>query len=259
MDRLANLEKVLKAVRSAVADADWGGAERLCERLMSSVLDAALADDRPALDRMRERLAAFRSATARQLDASDPAQLAVSALLRADATLAAIAARMRPEGLAPAKDATIRSGAERVLHYLARRPSGATTGEIASAADLAAGTVSRVLTDLKARGLATSRDAGRFVVSRLTPRGQALAGGRGPALGRRSIANALTKPATTMQPIVNRARPETASVEEFFVTPVAGRTTDLFDAEAEGLSDLVIEEVPLTPIENICMPMVAAG
>ena len=257
MNRIANLEKVLAATRKAVEARDWNVAERLSERTRSAVLEAAMACDREALDRMRDRLAAFRSALTQHLDPVDPVQAALAVLIRADATLAAIAARMRPTALPASDDAAVRSAADRVLRFLAGKRTGATTGEIAAAAGIANGTTSRVLTDLKARGLVTSRDAGRFVVSRLTPRGEAAAGVRQQMSARKAIRRSASPDRPAMQPIINRSHVDAqpwSELSDSIHVDASGATGMHVTPKGAGLSALDgsrVPSVPATPVVRL--------
>lgn len=178
IDRVANLDVVVRGIAGALSARDWAAVERLSERARSVVLDAALCNDRGALDRMREKLGALRSFATARLDASDPTQAMVVGMLRADAGMAVVATRLRPTALdRSAAGREDQSAIDKVRGFLAGRKE-ATTSEIEQATGLVQTTVSKLLTSLKAQGQATSRRAGKFVHTRLTPRGLAAAGQR---------------------------------------------------------------------------------
>jgi DNA-binding MarR family transcriptional regulator len=179
MNEFNDLERVLAETSAAIERRDWQVTERLSERVRGILLDALLWDQRDQLGRMRDRLMAFRSAVSILLDPADPVQAGISMLVRSDAGLAALASRKRPSALAAADDQDSRSATDRILAVVARR-TRATTTDIVNATGLAQGTVSRMLTDLRARGLVTSRRVGKKVFTQLTPRGESAAGQAGP-------------------------------------------------------------------------------
>lgn len=180
MDRLKDLEVVLNAEKTALEASNWAAFERLSERVRAIVMETAMADERDMLEQLRRRLLAFRSAMTVKLNPEIAVEAAIIMLLRSDAGLAAVATQLRPRAHAAEIEPDVRSGTERVLDFL-KGVRQATTTEICEAANLAQGTVSRMLTDLKMRGLVNSRRAGKHVYSRLTRRGMIAAGQRAPA------------------------------------------------------------------------------
>jgi DNA-binding transcriptional ArsR family regulator len=146
---------------------------------------------------------AFRVAVGGRLNRNDPSDAPFAMILRYDAAPAAIAARMRPKALPATLDKEHGNAPERVLRFLLARPGGATTGEIVQRVGLAQGTVSKLLTSLKAQGLVTSRRSGKHVFSRLTPRGRRAAGERPQRPHPRQIVRAYSPVPTRMATLLN--------------------------------------------------------
>lgn len=174
LDHVGALERVLATMRQTIAAGNWTAAQRVNEQLVTVFMDGVFSEDRSALARMRDRLAAFRSEVRTDEKDADPRR-SVEALLDANVMFATIAARRRPKGVTTSVDAEAAGARETVLKLLKARKTMA-TGELAEAVDVRPETMSRLLTALKLEGLVTSRKAGRKVLSRLTPRGQKATG-----------------------------------------------------------------------------------
>lgn len=177
LDHAGALERVLASMRQTIAAGDWTAAQRINEQLMTVFMDGVFSEDRSALARMRDQLAAFRSEAGTDDEDLDPRRL-VKALLDANVMFATIAARRRPQGVTIPIDSEAAGAREKVLKLLKglKGTKAMATSELAEAADVRPETMSRLLTALKLEGLVTSRKAGRKVLSRLTPRGQRAAG-----------------------------------------------------------------------------------
>jgi DNA-binding transcriptional ArsR family regulator len=202
---MANLNVIVRNVSEALSCRDWTAVERLSERVRSFVLDAAMSEDRESLDRMRDKLGALRAFAANRLDSSDPQQAMIVGMLRADAGLAVIAARMRPIAASTAQLGNQDlSGIDKVRALLLSRRE-ATTGEIERATGLVQTSVSKLLTILKAQGEVTSRRAGKFVYSRLTPRGRIAAGERTPVSRTRQLKNSVQIKADVLHALLSNA------------------------------------------------------
>jgi DNA-binding transcriptional ArsR family regulator len=177
MDRLANLEIPLQALREAIGRADIGAVERLSDLVRTQVLETVIAGERDWIEKMRDRLIAFRAVATRALDRSNPEHAAIAMLVRSDAALAALAARIRPTAVQRTDAADGRGRVRRPLRArigrrLSEAHAGVSTSELARTCDAAVESVSRELAKLKAEGLVTSHRMGKHSMSRLTLRGR---------------------------------------------------------------------------------------
>lgn len=179
LDHVGALECVLTSMRQTIAAGNWTAAQRVNEQLVTVFMDGVFSEDRSALARMRDRLAALRSEVGSDGEELEPRR-SLEALLDANVMFATIAARRRPQGVTIPVDAEAAGAREKVLKLLKRLKgtNAMATGELAEAANVRPETMSRLLSAMKLEGLVTSRKAGRKVLSRLTPRGQKAAGDR---------------------------------------------------------------------------------
>lgn len=253
--RVANLNVIVRNVSEALSCRDWNAVERLSERVRSFVLDAAMAEDRESLDHMRDKLGALRAFAANRLDSSDPQQAMIAGMLRADAGLAVVAARLRPTAASTAhlgnQDL---SGIDRVRALLLSRRE-ATTSEIERETNLVQTSVSKLLTILKAQGEVTSRRAGKFVYSRLTPRGRIAAGERTHVSRTRQLKNSVQIKPDVLHALLSNAPTRFAFPDDAMRIMDANSTMrspsspGFFDKGGPGLSALtdmddIIAEMP---------------
>ncbi len=168
-----SVQIVVDGIFAAYERQDWSAIQRLGERVRMMILDGVADKDRGGLSEAASKLEIAHAML--PVATGETPQLQISWMLKADATLAKLAARRIPAPVSVAGTEE-RSARDKILRALIEANAPPSVSTIATMAQLARETVSRLLPGMAGQGLVRIKKIGRKTFTRITADGRAAIG-----------------------------------------------------------------------------------